>query len=903
MNKFYMEENLPPPFPTGIPAFVEDLKTHIPFQPAWNVSCEPEKDALALPEGICVKFAFPDPGNFLATALFDFERFCQEGAIPTRSGCTFLIEEDPALTEEDFILEVTEKAITLRAGTTEGIRRGIYFLMDRISGLKTPFLAPQKHQKHYWMKDRISRCVFGPIKRPPFNRDELMDDIDYYPDEYLSRLAREGINGLWLTVNFRDICKTSFLPVDPNADKRIAKLRKTVAQCLRYGIRTWAFCIEPINWNPQKNPLPEGLEEFAGPGYSAAISSGIGSDSRSFCPRSEKARQYLYDSAYSLFSQVPDLGGMFTISHGERMTSCLSTLPTSSKEYKPKCFRECDWKASDIISNTLEPMAKGIHDAAPNAKLISWLYQPQPEQLANWVFTLPEKLTKNVILAYNFESGVNKLQLGKMRTGGDYWLSCAGPSDRFSRIATAAKGHCGMAAKLQVACSHEVATIPFVPSPGLLYAKYKAMRELGVEHGVLCWYFGNYPGLMNKASGYLASYDFEGSEEEFLAELAESQWPGKGREIAEIWKIYEEAYSSYPLENMFQYYGPMHDGLVWPLHLRYAGRELPRTWKPDYMPAGDAIGEALKSHTLGEASILLERMTSLWHRGTAKLLKLAPLFAGNKEREQDFSLGEALDLHFRSASNILRFYQMRLSLLRGAKDALALLDRMEELCREEAANSRRMAELCEKDSRLGYHSEAEVYKYFPAKLLWRANLMETIMPGEFQEARKALKAGRTFAQFAALADRVVCQCGKLYTTDRMSWKAEMEGEVLHVEVECVDSPAKDAKEEFMKFYIMDEEMITFPHGNIGIARYADEKVDVCNTAILEKQEKNGSWKVDIYLPRSVFFGNSRTLFGIQRVEYVGNTERNTNYPPGKFENELRLQHNYFTPDRLFLLEF
>ena len=903
MNKIYAQENFPPPFPTGIPSFVEDLKTHFPFQAAWNPSAAPEKNAFPLLDGVCVKFTFPDPRNFLATALYDLERFCKEGQIPFHCGNTLLIEEDKSLAEEDFILEVTEKTITLKAGTTEGIRRGIYFLMDKISALKTPYLPVKTHKKHYWMKDRISRCVFGPIKRPPFNRDELMDDIDYYPDEYLSRLAREGINGLWLTVNFREVCKTSFLPEDPNADKRIAKLRKTVAQCLRYGIRTWVFCIEPINWNNRNNPLPEGLEDFAGPGYSAAISSGVGSDAKSFCPRTEKARQYLYDSTYSLFSQVPDLGGMFTISHGERITSCLSTLPCTSNSYSPKCFRKCDWKAADIISNTLEPLAKGIHDAAPNAKLISWLYQPQPEQLANWIFTLPEKLSRNVILAYNFESGVNKLQLGKIRTGGDYWLSCAGPSDRFSRMATAAKGHCGMAAKLQVACSHEVATIPFVPSPGLLYAKYKAMRELGVEHGALCWYFGNYPGLMNKASGYLACHEFDTSEEEFLTELAESQWPGKGAEIAEIWKIYEEAYSNYPLENMFQYYGPMHDGLVWPLHLRYAGRELPRTWKPDYQAAGDAIGEALKAHTLGEAVILLDKMNTLWHKGTEKLLKLSSLFAGNPEREQDFSLGEALDLHFRSAYNILRFYQMRLSLLRGAKDWENILSNMEAICREEAANSRRMAALCEKDSRLGYHSEAEVYKYFPGKLLWRAGLMENFMPGEFAEARAALKAGKSFAEFAKLEERITCQCGKVYTNDRMSWKAELEEENLKVEVLCKTSPDKDAQEEFLKFYIMDEEMVTFPHGNIGIARYADETVDVCHTTTITKAEVEGGWKVNITIPRSVFFGNPNTLFGIQLVEYVGNTERNTNYPPGKFENELRLQHNYFTPDRLFLLEF
>ena len=61
--------------------------------------------------------------------------------------------------------------------------------------------------KKPWIENRITRCFFGPIKRPPYNRDELMDDVDYYPDAYLDRLAREGVNGLWLTIEFKDFSK------------------------------------------------------------------------------------------------------------------------------------------------------------------------------------------------------------------------------------------------------------------------------------------------------------------------------------------------------------------------------------------------------------------------------------------------------------------------------------------------------------------------------------------------------------------------------------------------------------------------------------------------------------------------------------------------------------------------
>jgi len=44
-------------------------------------------------------------------------------------------------------------------------------------------------------------------------RDELMDIVDYYPDQYLNRLAHEGVNGLWLTIEFRDLAATTFTPM------------------------------------------------------------------------------------------------------------------------------------------------------------------------------------------------------------------------------------------------------------------------------------------------------------------------------------------------------------------------------------------------------------------------------------------------------------------------------------------------------------------------------------------------------------------------------------------------------------------------------------------------------------------------------------------------------------------
>ena len=146
------------------------------------------------------------------------------------------------------------EGIILTAADTEGVRRAVYTLIDMCRSAAVPALEYQRINRKPWLKNRISRCFFGPIKRAPFFRDELTDDIDYYPEAYLDRMASEGINGIWLTIVWKELGETSFFPVDPLREKRIEKLKKTVEKCRRYGIKVWVFCIEPASWNAASLP-------------------------------------------------------------------------------------------------------------------------------------------------------------------------------------------------------------------------------------------------------------------------------------------------------------------------------------------------------------------------------------------------------------------------------------------------------------------------------------------------------------------------------------------------------------------------------------------------------------------------------------------------------------------------
>jgi ferredoxin len=408
-------------------AFIDELKSEFRRKPNWERKV-PRLEELDLTEGVRIINYFVDPEGLLETAWEGLERFFKDLSIPIISHkyifkdkiieknagvkdedlyqkiegiADIIIKKEDLDTYESYFIEITKENIVIKAGDTEGIRRGIFYLEDMILSSEGPFLIPTVIERKPWIKNRISRCFFGPIKRPPLNRDELMDDVDYYPDEYLNRLAHEGINVLWLTVEFRDICKTKLVPeYGKERDKRISKLKRTVEKCRRYGIKIFIFCIEPRIWE-KDDPLILNNPEMAG----ATVG-----DNVCFCPFPEVSQKYLYEAVKSIFTEVPKLGGIFSITHGERPTSCLSSVSaTSNTEVNcPRCSKK---EKSEILEATHRPIIRAMHEINPDAQFISWPYMSHDLPVAPWVYTIPERLPKETVLAFNFESGIEKEQL------------------------------------------------------------------------------------------------------------------------------------------------------------------------------------------------------------------------------------------------------------------------------------------------------------------------------------------------------------------------------------------------------------------------------------------------------------------------------------------------------------
>ena len=741
---------------------------------------------------------------------------------------------------ESYRVDVSPDAVTLTAGDDEGMRRAIYYFEDRVQAgdLASAVRRP-------WLRHRFSRCFFAPTKRPPLYTDELMDDVDYYPDAYLNRLAREGVNALWITVTFRDLAATSFAPRSLDADRRLAKLASTADKLRRYGMGLWLFAIEPrrvMPGDPLEKSRPDLLRRL--PNEDCSV----------MCPSQPDTLRYLEESARDIFTRVPQLAGIVDITHGERSTTCLSNLSaTGPGKYAPwasaDLCRDCDaaepWRLHYAVCAAI---VRGMRAGNPAAEMFSWYYQPFPQpQRLQWVKDVAGHLPDGVTFLYNFESGALLKQAGRVREGGDYWLSYAGPSGAFREIAAAVhEGGGRLAAKLQTGCGYEMATVPFVPVPGILYRKYREMRRLGVDSVMQSWLVGNYPGVQNAAAGELAFEDFRDGEDAFLIRIAAPEWGEHAREVAAMWQAYSDAYSHYPLSNDMQYYGPFNEGVAWPLYADVEMKPIYPAWKPHFPTSGNTIGEALENHTLDEALMLMERMCDVPDpRG---------LPARTDEQRRDVGLMRAVQLHFNSGRNMFEFYWNRREAVVGSRlrgdfaAAAGCVDRMSEIVAAECETAREMRALSAADSRLGFHSEAERHKYFPAMFDWRLDrLSET--SARLKEIRAELAAGRPYPESAF--ERAAPRCrrnGGAVSGGGLEWRVSGRDGSLAVSGTCSKADGDDKVE--ISFF--DATGTVFPDNysisRRGIAPYFYVRTPDDTRAVCRVEERpDGGWAFSLEL--------------------------------------------------------
>ena len=687
-----------------------------------------------------ISAAYIDAGVFkgevnLEVVWDDFKRFAEKNGI-FGDKLPIIIKKADGFVVEQYSINVKKDEIIITAGEIEGVRRAVIRLEDLIvQGFGNLKLGETKEKTI--IKRRISRGFFAPINRPPKGANELADDTDYYPDPYLNRMMHDGVNALWVYSDFDSLVESSYITeFGKGREKAIEKLNKLIARTAKYGMEIFMFLIAPMSlYEPAiANKYPGIAEKYP------QVHGNHAYGPTAFCVYTEFGAGYLKEASEGLIKSAPGLGGIMSITWGERVTSCGNTWGSPIRGWSSNCPHCGDKSKVDSITRTVQLFKEGMNEVNPKYDFISWTYGMRgssTEQREEYFQKLPD----DAIAMVNFEDDGRTYQLGKKRFAFDYYLCYPGPSRMYKQAAELAKKYNKeIYAKMQVCCSHELASVPYIPVPGLIYDKMMGAKETGTTGVMECWFFGSYPCIMSKTVGMLSGDTHYSSKQQFLFDLAKRYWAKEDvPHVVSAWEYFEKAYTSYPVNVMFNYYGPMHDGIVWDLQLKPKNFGLPRTWQLMDKTDGDRIGECMfYGHTIDELIILCEEICFNWEKGCEQLS-----FTGgwNDVKNEQVNVAKALKLLFKSGLNILKFYRHRQNIGYGRADAKTSLDAMRAIVVEEIANSIAMIPLCEADNRLGWHSEAEGYKFHPEKLKARIEKLKILLDTEFVEVEERIAKG------------------------------------------------------------------------------------------------------------------------------------------------------------------
>ncbi len=513
------------------------------------------------------------------------------------------------------------------------------------------------------------------------------DEVGSYPEGLLARLAESGVNAVWLHTVLSTLARDPAYPeFGEGSERRIANLRKLVARAAKYGIKVYLYMNEPRAQNDSFFEKP-GRVETRG---AKRTHDGLGYARCTSCP---ETRRWLRDSLKSVFSQVPGLGGVFTITMSENLTNC------ASRGGKNTCPRCKDRMVVDIVAEVNRTISEGVKAGDPNAEVVCWDWGwPMKDRLA-----IAERLPSGCRVMTVSERGVPTDRGGVKSAINEYSLSAPGPSDAARELWTAAKGR-GLktAAKVQAALTWEISAVPYVPVMDLVAEHVRNLAEAGVDGVMLSWSLGSAP---TPNLSIFADYRRGEGTGPVLDRLAERLY-GKGGVSAAraAWKAYSEGFREYPFFISTVYSGNHTMGPANPLYLEPTGwtasmvgfpyDDLKR-WRSIY-PEEAFLGQ-------------MEKVRDGFVRGNAAFASLVESLDGPRQAAARRELGifRAIENHFSAVCDQVRFVRAR---DRGDKAE------MRACARRELETAKRHLALVRADSRIGYECSNH-YFYLPHDLI------------------------------------------------------------------------------------------------------------------------------------------------------------------------------------------
>ena len=214
-----------------------------------------------------------------------------------------------------FQVSVERERIRVVGQDVAGVRQGLYYLQDQMEERQGPYLPMGSVQRATQLDPRYVYSYFA------LYGDPLMEaDIDPFPEGFLEKLARVGVNGVWLQAVLRTLAPSKIFPeFGEGWETRLKNLSKLVERAQNYGVKIYLYLNEPRSMPTEffdKHPDTKGTYDGNDPQYFA------------LCTSTPEVRDWLSESLAHVFSQVPGLGGIFCYHRVGKLDQLLFPRPS-----------------------------------------------------------------------------------------------------------------------------------------------------------------------------------------------------------------------------------------------------------------------------------------------------------------------------------------------------------------------------------------------------------------------------------------------------------------------------------------------------------------------------------------------------------------------------------------------
>lgn len=562
------------------------------------------------------------------------------------------------------IVEIKDDGISIRAYDERGAAQAIYDLEDVMTSKKQPYLDKGRRKNKPLFSPRMAHSAYG---------------VNEYPEGYLQRLAKEGIDAIILSITgVNQGIRGSF---DVNAVISLAN---------EYGIDVYAY------WSKYVFHSPE----------------------------AEDAEKVYYAAYGEPFKAHNKLKGIILVgesvqfpSKDERTTGDVWWNYVNEDNFPNPKPAPGMWPCRDY-PQWLDLVKRVIRKEKSDAEIIFWTYNwgwaPERDRVE-----LLENLPTDISLLVTFEMFENlPTNYGITERVCDYSVAFAGPGKYFISEAEVAKRR---GIKLYAMANAggrtwDFGCMPFEPFPQQWQERYKALRECKDKYGLSgimeTHHYGFWPSFITKIERKAFEY-FRQSDETILKETINEFSNGETEKCIQAFDYWSQAIRLYmPTDN--EQYGAMRVGTAYPLMLNIFSRpprslnivELHDDYTWEYCQPSAALNMAEGKFTLHGIRIRVE-MRIL--RDSIKLLRQGIYVLKSLKNPSEtilrlINMAEYIICCYTTDIHVKKMYIYRHKLLIAStkKEMSSIIAGIKQVANAEIRNAEKSLKCVDNDSAVGF---------------------------------------------------------------------------------------------------------------------------------------------------------------------------------------------------------